>query len=39
MSNRYISTSFSVDHTPSEAFAAINDASSWWSGEITGKKE
>ena len=29
-------TSFSVDQTPQEAFAAINNVRGWWSGQIEG---
>jgi len=36
MSKRDISTTFTVDRTPGEAFAAINDVAGWWSGKITG---
>lgn len=36
MSKRDISTSFTVDRTPGEVFAAINDVAGWWSGKISG---
>ena len=29
-------TTFTVDRTPEEAFAAINDVHGWWSGNIEG---
>jgi hypothetical protein len=29
-------TTISVDQTPQQAFAAINDVGGWWSGEIVG---
>jgi hypothetical protein len=29
-------TSFTVDQTPEEAFAAINNVAEWWQGEIKG---
>lgn len=36
MSNQSYSTSFTVDTSPEEVFAAINNVRGWWSGEITG---
>lgn len=36
MDNQSFTTSFSVDKTPKEAFDAINNVRSWWSGEIKG---
>jgi hypothetical protein len=36
MNNQDLSTSFSVDQTPQEAFDAINNVRGWWSGEIEG---
>ena len=36
MKNRDFTTSISVDRTPEEVFAAINDVRGWWSGEIEG---
>jgi hypothetical protein len=30
---------FSVDKTPDEVFAAINDVRSWWTGEIVGRTD
>jgi hypothetical protein len=32
-------TTITVDRTPEEAFAAINDVRGWWSGEIEGNTE
>ena len=32
-------TAFTVDQTPEQAFAAINDVRGWWSGEIDGNTD
>jgi hypothetical protein len=36
MRSQDFSTAFTVDRTPEEAFAAINNVRGWWSGEIEG---
>ena len=36
MNNQNYSTAFSVDQTPQEVFAAINNVRGWWSEEIEG---
>ena len=36
MTTQDYSLAFTVDQSPEEAFDAINDARSWWSGEIEG---
>jgi hypothetical protein len=39
MSNQNFTTTFSVDQTPDEAFAAIINVRGWWSGEIEGRTD
>ena len=39
MKNQNFTTTFSVDQTPEEAFAAINNVRGWWSGEIAGSTD
>jgi hypothetical protein len=34
--NQDFTLTFSVDQTPQEAFAAINDVRGWWSGNLDG---
>jgi hypothetical protein len=36
MKNQDLAATFTVDQTPEEAFAAINNVRGWWSGEIEG---
>ena len=36
MTDGQFTTSFVVDRTPGEAFAAINDVRGWWTGDIDG---
>ena len=39
MKSQDLTFSFTVDETPDEVFAAINDVRGWWSGEITGETD
>ena len=39
MKKEGFTTSFTVDQTPDEVFAAINNVSWWWSGEIKGNTD
>ena len=39
MSSQNYSTSFLVDQSPAEAFAAIINVRGWWSGEIEGSTD
>jgi hypothetical protein len=36
MSSKDFTLAFTVDQTPEEAFQAINDVRSWWSGAVEG---
>jgi hypothetical protein len=39
MSDKNYTTSFTVDHTPQEVFAAINTVRGWWSQAIEGETD
>ena len=39
MKSKDFTTTISVDQTPEEAFAAINNVRGWWSGEVEGETD
>lgn len=39
MTDRSYTTRFTVDQTPAQAYAAINDVRGWWSQSIEGKTD
>jgi len=39
MNDQNLTITFTVDQTPEQAFAAINDVRGWWSGDIEGSTD
>lgn len=39
MNDENFTITFTVDQTPEEAFAAVNNVRGWWSGEIEGNTD
>jgi uncharacterized protein YndB with AHSA1/START domain len=39
MTEQSFTTTFAVDQTPEEVFAAITDVPGWWPGEIAGRSD
>lgn len=39
MSNDNMTITYTVDRTPEQVFAAINDVRAWWSGDIDGSTD
>jgi uncharacterized protein YndB with AHSA1/START domain len=39
MNDQSLTLAFTVDQTPEEVFAAINNVRGWWSGEIDGRTD
>jgi hypothetical protein len=39
LDQRYYTDSFTVDQSPAEVFAAINNVRGWWSGEVDGSTD